>query len=120
MIILKVPYAEKDEAKALGAKWNGARKAWYVPDGQAATAFAKWITPGQAAASAGAGAGSVSAKPGRVDAAAGVPIVGAHYLVLEHVCNPFVTCDECAPTLAGAGWTVAYGVAKASLAAVKR
>ena len=113
MIILKVPYAEKDEAKALGAKWNSARKAWYVPDGQAATAFAKWMTPGQAE-------GGAQDKPGRVDAAAGKPITGARYVELEHVCNPFEVCAVCAPQLAGAGWTAAYGAAKASLAAVKR
>lgn len=116
MIILKVPYAEKDEAKALGAKWNAARKAWYVPDGQATTAFARWITPGQAEV----GGGAPSAKPGRVDSAAGVPIVGAHFVVLEHACNPFVACAECAPVLASAGWTAAYGAAKASLASVSR
>jgi hypothetical protein len=122
MIILKVPYAEKDQAKALGAKWNSARKAWYVPDGQAATGFEKWIAPGQATAgaSAGAGAGAGAAKPGRVDTAAGVPIVGANFVVLEHTCNPFEICADCAPTLASAGWTAAYGAARASLAAVQR
>lgn len=120
MIILRVPYAEKDEAKALGAKWNSARKAWYVPDGLAATGFEQWIAPGQATAGAGAGTGSGAAKPGRVDAAAGVPIVGVHYVELEHACNPFEVCAECAPTLASAGWTAAYGAAKASLAAVQR
>jgi hypothetical protein len=114
MIILKVPYAEKDEAKALGAKWNSARKAWYVPDGQAATAFAKWMAPGQA------DTGATTGKPGRVDAAAGKPIVGAHFIELAHACNPFEACAECAPALASAGWTAAYGAAKASLAAVKR
>lgn len=40
---LKVPYAEKDEAKAQGAKFDGERKVWYVPDGVDASPFAKWI-----------------------------------------------------------------------------
>ena len=39
MKILKVPYAEKDQAKALGARWNNERKSWYVPDGQDAAPF---------------------------------------------------------------------------------
>lgn len=29
---LKVPFAEKDEAKKLGARWDAARKIWYVED----------------------------------------------------------------------------------------
>ena len=29
-LILNVPYKEKDEAKALGAKWNPQLKKWYV------------------------------------------------------------------------------------------
>lgn len=28
-IDLKVPFAEKDEAKQLGARWDGERKVWY-------------------------------------------------------------------------------------------
>ena len=116
MIILKVPYAEKDEAKALGAKWNNARKAWYIPDGQAATGFERWLAPGQASAPAGA----AKTAGGRVDAAAGVPVTGAHFLALEHDCNPFIACAQCAPALAEAGWTTAYLAAKASLAAVNR
>jgi hypothetical protein len=39
MMFLKVPFAEKDEAKALGARWNGERKSWYVPEGKATEAF---------------------------------------------------------------------------------
>jgi general L-amino acid transport system permease protein len=30
---LNVPYAEKDAAKSLGARWNPAKKRWYVPPG---------------------------------------------------------------------------------------
>lgn len=41
--MLKVPYAEKDEAKCLGAKWDAARKKWYVPAGVDAELFSRWI-----------------------------------------------------------------------------
>jgi len=41
---LKVPYAEKDQAKALGAKWNPAEKVWYVPDGLDVAVFQKWLS----------------------------------------------------------------------------
>ena len=32
-LIIDVPYAEKDEAKSLGAKWNPNLKKWYVEVG---------------------------------------------------------------------------------------
>ena len=30
---LTVPYARKEEAKALGARWDGTQRTWYVPGG---------------------------------------------------------------------------------------
>jgi hypothetical protein len=43
-INLKVPFAEKDQAKSLGARWNGELKVWYVPPGTDSAPFAKWFT----------------------------------------------------------------------------
>lgn len=40
---LAVPYAEKDEAKALGAKWDARQKAWYVPAGADLDGFRSWL-----------------------------------------------------------------------------
>ena len=40
---LAVPYAEKDNAKQLGAKWDRAEKAWYVPAGVDLDAFTPWL-----------------------------------------------------------------------------
>jgi hypothetical protein len=40
--MLKVPYAEKDEAKQLGARWDPKRKKWYVPQGVDPAPFARW------------------------------------------------------------------------------
>ncbi len=39
---LDVPKEEKDEAKALGAKWDKYQKAWYVEKGTDLEPFAKW------------------------------------------------------------------------------
>lgn len=39
---LNVPYAEKDAAKALGAKWDAAMKKWYAPGTIDIALFAKW------------------------------------------------------------------------------
>jgi hypothetical protein len=33
-LYLNVPFAEKDEAKALGAWWDAGKKKWYVRDKQ--------------------------------------------------------------------------------------
>jgi len=41
--MLKVPYAEKDEAKQLGARWDPKRKKWYVPQGVDPAPFARWV-----------------------------------------------------------------------------
>lgn len=40
---LDVPYKQKDEAKALGAKWDTGARSWYVPDGVDAAHFSKWL-----------------------------------------------------------------------------
>ena len=38
-------YADKDDAKALGAKWDTAAKKWYVREGLSIGAFARWLPP---------------------------------------------------------------------------
>ncbi len=42
-INLATPFAEKDQAKALGARWDAARKVWYVEDVEDLTPFKRWI-----------------------------------------------------------------------------
>ena len=42
-ILLKVPFNEKDQAKALGARWNAEAKHWYVPKGVESIPFEKWF-----------------------------------------------------------------------------
>ncbi|CAG1021541.1 DNA primase TraC [Methylococcales bacterium] len=39
---LNVPYAQKDAAKALGARWDAARKKWYAPSGVDIALFVQW------------------------------------------------------------------------------
>jgi exodeoxyribonuclease VII large subunit len=40
---LKVDFKEKDAAKALGARWDGAKRQWYVPEGRELSPFTQWI-----------------------------------------------------------------------------
>lgn len=42
-INLITPFAEKDAVKALGARWDSARKIWYVVDPEDLTPFMRWI-----------------------------------------------------------------------------
>ena len=41
MLLLNVPYEEKDEAKSLGAKWNPELKKWYIQNTEACGKFIK-------------------------------------------------------------------------------
>lgn len=41
---LNVPYAQKDEAKALGARWDATNKKWYAPASKDIALFVKWQT----------------------------------------------------------------------------
>lgn len=40
---LDVPFKEKDEAKALGARWDAGARKWYVPEGTEITLFSAWL-----------------------------------------------------------------------------
>ncbi|MBK7673377.1 MAG: hypothetical protein IPJ27_00635 [Candidatus Accumulibacter sp.] len=41
-IWIDVPYPQKDEAKALGARWDRQEQSWYVPAGVDPAPFARW------------------------------------------------------------------------------
>lgn len=42
-INLVTSFAEKDQAKALGARWDAVRKLWYIVDVADLTPFMRWI-----------------------------------------------------------------------------
>lgn len=88
---LRVPFAEKDEAKRLGARWDPARKVWYIQDKEDTSPFARWMPT--------AGADSFAGTPARTKAApaAGMPITGSKYAPQPRVCDclPWEVCDKC-------------------------
>ena len=49
---LKVPFAEKDAAKKLGAQWDTALKIWYVIGKDDLTPFSKWSPTPRASSNA--------------------------------------------------------------------
>jgi len=40
--LIEVPYKEKEQAKALGAKWDRQQQSWYIPAGVDPAPFTKW------------------------------------------------------------------------------
>ena len=45
-IVLDVPYAEKEQAKQLGAKWDPDIRKWFVPSGIDPKPLARWFPKG--------------------------------------------------------------------------
>jgi len=44
-IDLDVPFADNARAQRLGARWDPARRVWFVPENRDASPFARWLTP---------------------------------------------------------------------------
>ena len=44
-IYLNCPFSDKEQAKALGARWDQETRAWYVPATKALLPFVQWISP---------------------------------------------------------------------------
>ena len=42
-IYLNIDFKDKEQVKSLGARWDGAIKKWYVPDGLDLNNFSKWL-----------------------------------------------------------------------------
>jgi hypothetical protein len=94
---LKVPFAEKDAAKKLGARWDATRKIWYVVDKDDVAPFAKW-SPAPHDESEAVPAAK-KAAPART-AATGKVYVGSEYVERPRVCEcpPWETCKKCIAT----------------------
>lgn len=92
---LKVPFAEKDEAKKLGARWDAARKIWYVESKLDMAPFSKWSpTPHE---SLGADARPQKSASVAKQQTAGKVIVGSEYIAQPRICKclPWEVCDKC-------------------------
>lgn len=50
---LVTAYADKDQVKALGARWDPARRQWYVPAGRDIAPFTSWLPEGATAPATG-------------------------------------------------------------------
>ncbi len=101
-INLKTPFAEKDAAKALGARWDGAKKIWYITDVSDLAPFMRWIPDLQAAteaASQGEALPDLAAQQPAANRSAGV--MTRSTVVAPHCgCTtlPWLDCEHTAAT----------------------
>lgn len=91
---LKVPFAEKDEAKKIGAKWDAARKIWYVENPVDLLIFSRWSPKPRE--NNGSGNKSQVNLPVQ-QKSTGKVIVGSEYIAMPRVCDclPWDDCASC-------------------------
>lgn len=103
-IYLKVPYVEKDQAKALGARWDAENRSWYVPEGMLLSSFECWLDdllgPRIEKKSPTRKPRKKKPAPARVDSYVGKTITGSRFVKLPRVCecSPWSDCDKCKVT----------------------
>ncbi|MDP3228423.1 MAG: DUF5710 domain-containing protein [Acidovorax sp.] len=91
-INLITPFAEKDAAKALGARWDSARKNWYVVDPQDLTPFMRWIPDMDAATEAAAVVGQGTTGAAAISAAKVAPKAKAKASVVTGPAGEIAHC----------------------------
>jgi len=100
---LKVPFAEKDEAKALGARWDPAKRLWYTQSADLAP-FERWLPePGEAVAAPARRAAPAKAAT----ISQGQAQRGARYFELDCDCLPWEGCPKCQAAVTERGWNKA-------------
>lgn len=95
---LKVPFAEKEEAKKLGARWDAAMKLWYVISEGDLDAFSRWSPMSYEESTASQPSKAIKAV--KVQAAVGKVYIGSDYLPLARICDcpPWEVCVVCSST----------------------
>jgi hypothetical protein len=97
-INLVTPFAEKDAVKALGARWDAAKKLWYITDVADLTPFARWIPELAAAQAAPSGPASL---PGFGPTAAPRPRAASQAVInVPHCGCNVLPWDDCVHSLA--------------------
>ncbi len=100
-INLVTPFAEKDAAKALGARWDAAKKCWYIVDVDDLTPFMQWIPNLDATQETGTTAG---ASPQTRAKAAVVktkpPVASKPAVEVPHCGCPVLPWEDCEHSLA--------------------
>lgn len=96
---LQVPFAEKDEAKRLGARWDATKRVWYVQNMTDPSAFKRWLPEHESPAPAPAG---VTASKSAGTAA--TLRTGPRFFELSCDCLPWIGCAACLREVEARGW----------------
>ena len=100
-INLVTPFAEKDAAKALGARWDAAKKCWYIVDVDDLTPFMQWIPNLDAAQDTGATARANSKASVKAAVVKTKPPVAPKPAVeVSHCGCPVLPWEDCEHSLA--------------------
>lgn len=99
-INLDCPFSEKDNAKALGARWDVARKTWYIENVEDLTLFMRWIgeKPKLTKAECGLACGEMITLRDFLD-----KVYGTHVSLTFKAANQFGI-----PWPLSAGWKIKY------------
>lgn len=96
---LIVPFAQKDEAKKLGARWDAGRKIWYVINEGDLASFNRWSpTPhDEAQAPTQSAKSAANTKQAAKQDKSGKIYIGADYRPQASSCDclPWEDCDVC-------------------------
>lgn len=91
---LKIPFAEKDQAKKLGARWDAGRKLWYIEGKLDPGLFSRWHpTPHD-----GSTVNPPVPRPRDTARVATAKVqVGSGYVARPRVCDclPWDDCEKC-------------------------
>ena len=100
-INLVTPFAEKDAAKALGARWDSAKKTWYITDVVDLTPFQRWI-PNMEVATANATAGTTrtASRTQNVPAEASKGVISGPSIEVPHCGCDVLPWEDCVHTAA--------------------
>jgi hypothetical protein len=101
MQYIDVPFKDKDQAKQIGARWDGAKKSWYIPDGVPIASFERWLPKHagsdqlKARPTASINKSKIASKSIGVETAWPIS-VGKDFFQIDHDCIPWEDCGICA------------------------
>ena len=105
-INLVTPFAEKDAAKALGARWDTTRKVWYIVDVEDLTPFLRWIQNAEDGAETLQALSQSKSKPAKKAKAASrssadVPVTTLPAMAVAHCGCAALPWEDCIHTRSG-------------------
>ena len=100
---LQVPFAEKDDAKKLGARWDPIRKVWFIENTTDIVPFMRWMPAHHMPDELSEPTKTKSATKTKTTEVSSLTIVGTEYVYHPRVCDcpPWDVCDKCKSTALG-------------------